>query len=57
MVELKWMADYPIAYEDVDLHFIDGLVTSIDGDGECNEFANDVPGSTIAGSRFGILPR
>ena len=57
MVELKWMADYPIAYEEVDLHFIDGLVTRVYGDGECNELANDIAESTDAASRFGILPR
>lgn len=57
MVELKWMADYPVAYEEVDLHFIDGLVTRVYGDGECNELANDVTWSTDAESRIGILPR
>lgn len=56
MVELKWVADYPIAYEEVDLLFIDGLVTRVYGDGECKELANDVAGSNAA-SRFGILPR
>ncbi|MDE0926768.1 MAG: hypothetical protein OR997_06865 [Methylophilaceae bacterium] len=57
MVELKWVADYPIVYEEVDLHFIDGLVTRVYGDGGCNELANDVAGSTDAASRFGVLPR
>ena len=50
MVELKWVADYPVAYEEVDLLFIDGLVTRVYGDGECNELANDVAGSTDAPS-------
>jgi|TARA_B110000908_G_scaffold64358_1_gene78243 hypothetical protein len=50
MVQLKWMADYPIVNEEVNLHFIDGFVTRVYGDGECNELANDVAGSTDAPS-------